>query len=163
MKLSTVLCLGALAIPSFAFAATCPGTSWTKPFPGSNTVSGDTCAIGETNSIATMCGGFVDSPGNDDVYTFTGDGSSVTLNVAPAVTYAVAVQVQSGTCGVGGTCVNGAASDTGVAGATQSVTFTTTNATVYFVIINSSALSGNCGTYNITGNLPVKLEKFSVD
>ncbi|HXR63567.1 MAG TPA: hypothetical protein VN720_08520, partial [Rudaea sp.] len=76
MKLSTVLCLGVLAVPGFAFAAACPGTALTKPFPGAG-VSGDTCAVGETNSIATMCGGFVDSPGNDDVYTFTGDGSSV--------------------------------------------------------------------------------------
>jgi hypothetical protein len=163
MKHSALLFIGLVALsPAVALGAACPGTSWTKPFPGANTVSGNTC--NSTNTIGSMCGGFNDSPGNDDVYTFTGDGSSVSLTVTPEAGYAVSVQALTGTCGSTGNCVSGASSNTGVDGEAQPISFTATNATVYFVVITSSSTGAdNCGTYSIGGNLPVKLEKFSVD
>ena len=159
----SALFVGLLSLcPVVAFATVCPGTGWVKPFPGSNTVSGDTC--GSTNSIGSMCGGFNDSPGNDDVFSFTGDGSTVSLTVTPAVTYAVSVQALTGTCGSTGNCVSGASSNTGTDGEAQQISFTATNGTVYYIVITSSSTgTDNCGTYNISGNLPVKLENFSVD
>jgi hypothetical protein len=165
MKHSALFFVGLVALsPALVFGAACPGTTWTKPFPGSNTFSGDTCASGETNSIGSMCGGFNDSPGNDDVYSFTGDGSSVSLTVTPAAGYAVSVQALTGTCGSTGNCVSGASSNTGVDGEAQPISFTAANGTVYYVVITSSSTgTDNCGTYNISGNLPVTLENFSVD
>jgi hypothetical protein len=170
MKLRALLCLGTfLAIPSFAFAAACPGTTWTKPFPGSNSVTGNTC--NGTNSISSMCTGGVDSPGNDDVYTFVGDGSSVSLTVTPTsanpptTDWDVAVQVMTGACGTG-TCLSGTGgADANGNNGAETVSFTAANGTTYFVVVYSGQLAGNgnCGAYGITGQLPVTLEKFSVD
>ena len=160
MKLRALLCLGVfLAIPSFGFAAACPGTTLTKPFSG---VSGNTCT--STNSITSMCSGGIDSPGNDDAYQINGDGSPVSLTVTPTGTaWDVAVQVMSGTCGTG-TCLSGSGgADAGGTGAAETVSFTATAATTFFVIVYSGQLAANCGTYDVSGTLPVKLEKFSVD
>jgi hypothetical protein len=166
MKLRALLCLGAfLAIPGFAIAAACPGTTLTKPFSGAG---GNTCA--STNSITSMCGGGLDSPGNDDAYQINGDGSNVSLTVTPTDTnqpqtgaWDVAVQVMSGTCATG-TCLSGSGSaDSGGNGTAETVSFTATNATTYFVIVYSGQLAANCGSYTISGSLPVTLEKFSVD
>jgi hypothetical protein len=164
MKLITLFgCCVFAALPAVSFGATCPGTVWNKPFPGANTVSGNTCT--STNSIANMCATFEDSPGNDDVYQWVGDGSAISVTVTPAAGFDVGVQVLTGTCGTGGTCVSGGGSaDTGGDGAAETVTLTSVNATTYyFVIYSSQTGADNCGTYNITGNLPVTLEKFSVD
>src|SRR5262249_51961111 len=160
MKLRALLCVGAISLlPSFAFAAACPGTQWNPPFPGTNTVAGDTCA--STNSIATMCGGGIDSPGNDDAYQFTGTGAGVNLTITPTGTaWDVAAQVMTGACG-SGTCLSGGGgADANGAGGAENITFTQVAATTYWLIIYSGQLTANCGTYTISGTLPVKLEKF---
>ncbi len=162
MKIRVLLCLGAmLAVPSLASAAlTCPGTLLSKPFSGA---MGDTCTNG-SNSITSMCSGGVDSPGNDDAYQINGDGSSVSLTVTPTGTaWDVAVQVMTGACGTG-TCLSGTgSSDVNGVGGAETVSFTATAATTYWVIVYSGQLSANCGTYTISGQLPVTLQKFSVD
>jgi hypothetical protein len=53
--------------------------------------------------------------------------------------------------------------DAGAAGVAETVSFTATAATTFWVIVYSGQLSANCGTYDISGQLPVSLEKFSVD
>ncbi len=152
----------ALCLSGAAFAQSC-GTplSFTTP-ANAPTASGNTCT--GTNTLGTLCGLF-NSPENDDVYTFSVGAGYTATSIALTTTsgtYNPAMALITGSCG-GGTSCSQVADDNG-AGAGETISVAGLGNGTYFLIVSASPGSGTCGDYNITanGNLPVKLQSFSV-
>ena len=78
-------------------------------------------------------------------YTFTGDGTNVTLSTCSAANFDTKISVYTGGCTTP-TCVAG--NDDACPGGLSSVTFTTANGTVYLILIHG--FGGVTGTFDLT-------------
>jgi len=78
-------------------------------------------------------------------YTFTGDGSTVTLSTCSAANFDTKISVYTGGCTTP-TCVTG--NDDACSGGRSSVTFTTANGTVYLILIHG--FGGATGTFDLS-------------
>jgi hypothetical protein len=161
--------LAALGVVAFAGVNTAQAQSCASPlrfgFDGTShtAVTGDTCT--GSNQLGTYCSGLLDSPENDVVYAYTVDGTRTATTIGlttTTATFNAALLVLTGTCTPNATCSTD--SDTGGAGAAETVTIPTT-AGNYFIIVSTSPGAGGCGAYTLTpnGRLPVALQNFSVE
>jgi hypothetical protein len=142
----------------------------TEPLPPAN----DDCANAETvasfpfNTVvdatsATNNAGFINVTGcgggmNDGVwYTLVGDGSDISITVAPSG-WDAKIAVYSGTCGTF-TCI--AEANNGLVGNTEAETFTSTSGTTYF--INIGHPSGTSDFPEGAFNLEITASGLSID
>ncbi|NUO00669.1 MAG: T9SS type A sorting domain-containing protein, partial [Saprospiraceae bacterium] len=89
-------------------------------------------------------------------YTFTGTGGSVTLSTCSAASFDTKISVYTGGC-TSPSCVAG--NDDACPGARSSITFTTTNGTVYLVLIHG--FGGATGTFDLTLSCTAPCPTFS--
>jgi hypothetical protein len=177
MKKLAIATLLVCAAPA-AFAQTCPTTATAL------TGSGDTCALvagnPKPNNYATVCGSLT-NVGPTDAYLLppVGATANFTVTVTPTLaTYDAAIfLIGPNACNQATGCGNGVspfAADNAGPGPTGAEAIVATTATgaapgSYYLVVGSTAgsnqASGGCGAYNfaITGQLPVKLNGFSVN
>lgn len=143
----------------------------------STTVSGNSCVAPTgtgDSSVGTLCNG-LNNTGPVFVYTWTHGTGTVSGNivVTPTTAWDPAIVVANGaTCSaaLGGFCNDQQDSNGAVAGAggaeTTSLSNEATNSTTFYLVISSFAASPAqaCGPFTVqAGQLPVKLQKFSVN
>ena len=124
------------------------------PISCGTTISSSTVnATGEPGSFAP-CGVVQTTAGV--WYTFTGDGTTVTLSTCSAASFDTKISVYTGGCAAP-TCVAG--NDDACSGSRSTVTFVTSNGTVYLILIHG--FGGATGTFDLAMTCVASCPTFS--
>jgi len=118
------------------------------------TLSGSNINATDDSGTFSPCGVVQTTPGV--WYTFTGDGSTVTLSTCSAASFDTKISVYSGGCATP-TCVTG--NDDSCPFSRSSVTFVASNGTIYLVLIQGFA--GATGTFDLSMTCVVTCPTFS--
>lgn len=176
MKRALVLSvLSILAAAPVAFAAqqvdTCTPAPVILTLPYSD--SGTTC--GATNDLTNYGGTCATAlpfpyPGPDVIYAFaTTAGNNVTISASlTGSTGDLALFVIDTTCATAANCNHQSQDAIGVGAGPENIAAASYSVGNHYIYVDSyygAPAAGNCGTYtlNVTGNLPVELDQFSID
>ncbi len=113
------------------------------PISCGTTISGSNVDATDEPGVFAACGVVQTTAGV--WYTFTGDGSEVTLSTCSAANFDTKISVYTGGCAAP-TCVAG--NDDACPSSRSSVTFVASNGTVYLVLIHG--FGGAAGTFDLT-------------
>lgn len=134
--------------------------------------SGDTCNVAD--EFAQVCALSIISGGPSNVYQIeVGSGNNFGISVTPTdANYDAALfLVGPGACAQTTGCPSGGDADNAGPGGAETLSFSGIASGTYYIVVDSTAGTSNvpgsasCGNYDlaITGTLPVKLQKFSVN
>ena len=150
------MCLGV----GQAFAQTCASP---LALTAAGVASVDGCAAATTNSVPLVCL-LNDNPSQDTIFSFTlGAGFTATaIHLTTTTATYTAQMILQQACGSTTECIVTA---NAAAGGAADLTLTGQAPGAYFLIVDGTNASTDCGVFSLSlnGTLPVQLQKFSVD